>query len=79
MTSGELAATIVSVDPDDGRLVRLRFDLDGAALLRALYHAGQPVSYSYLERPAELWDVNHRFTSRPWAFESPSAALPIHG
>jgi len=77
VTSGELAATVVGADADDARLVRLRFELEGAALLRALYRAGQPISYSYLERPAELWDVNHRFSSRPWSFESPSAALPL--
>lgn len=77
VTSGELAATIVGIDRDDARLVRVRFDLEGAALLTALYHAGEPISYSYLERGAELWDVNHRFAARPWAFESPSAALPF--
>jgi S-adenosylmethionine:tRNA ribosyltransferase-isomerase len=77
VASGGLMATITGVDRENPRLVRVRFDLDGAALWAALYAAGRAISYSYLERAAELWDVNHRFASRPWAFEAPSAALPI--
>jgi len=77
VASGALVGTITGVDSEDPRLVRVRFELDGAALWAALYAAGRAISYSYLEHAAELWDVNHRFASRPWAFETPSAALPI--
>jgi S-adenosylmethionine:tRNA ribosyltransferase-isomerase len=77
VASGALAATITAVDRDEPRLVRLVFELDGAALWAGLYAAGRAISYSYLEQAAELWDVNHRFASRPWAFEAPSAALPL--
>lgn len=75
--SGALEATIVGVDSEDPALVRVRFGLVGAPLWGALYRAGHPISYSYHEHETELWDVNHRFASRPWAFESPSAALPL--
>ncbi|HWP07424.1 MAG TPA: S-adenosylmethionine:tRNA ribosyltransferase-isomerase [Polyangiaceae bacterium] len=77
VASGALMATITAVDRDEPRLLRVRFELDGAALWAALYAAGRAISYSYLEQVAELWDVNHRFAARPWAFETPSAALPI--
>jgi len=77
VTIDTLAGAIVGVDPVDSRLVRVRFELAGAALFRALYRAGHAISYAYHARASELWDVNHRFASRPWAFESPSAALPL--
>jgi S-adenosylmethionine:tRNA ribosyltransferase-isomerase len=35
------------------------------------------VQYAYLERALELWDVQNRYASRPWAFESPSAGRPL--
>ena len=75
--SGALRGTVVAVDRDDARLVRVRFEAAGAELFRALYAAGHVVSYSYLERESELWDVNGRFAGRPWAFEPPSAGLPL--
>lgn len=74
---GALEGTITGVERDEPRLVRVRFALEGARLWAALYAAGRAISYSYLEEAAELWDVTHRFASRPWAFETPSAALPI--
>ena len=74
---GALEAVVVAVDPAESTLVRVRFDLAGAPLWGALYGAGHAISYAYHERASELWDVNHRFAARPWAFESPSAALPL--
>jgi S-adenosylmethionine:tRNA ribosyltransferase-isomerase len=77
IASGELTATIVEVDRDEPALVTLRFDQVGAAFERALYARGEVVQYSHLERPLELWDVQSRFSARPWAFEPPSAGLPL--
>ena len=74
---GGLAATIVAVDATQPRLVTVRFDRGGAALWGALYRGARPIQYAYLERPLELWDVQNRFASRPWALESPSAGLPL--
>src|SRR5262249_14918386 len=50
-----------------------------AALWAAIYAAGRPVQYSYLSAPLELWDVQTAYASRPWAFEAPSAGLPLDG
>ena len=74
---GELSATVVSVDADEPRLLRVRFDRDGRGLFEALYRVGKLVQYAYLERPLELWDVQNRYASRPWAFEPPSAGRPL--
>jgi S-adenosylmethionine:tRNA ribosyltransferase-isomerase len=75
--AGTLRATVVDVDREDARLVALEFDAGGAELLRALYREGRVIQYSYVERPLELWDVQSRFAGRPWAFEPPSAGLPL--
>jgi S-adenosylmethionine:tRNA ribosyltransferase-isomerase len=77
LSFGALRATVASVDPGEPRLVRLRFDRDGRELYRALYEVGRVVQYSYVERPLELWDVQNRYASRPWAFEPPSAGRPL--
>jgi S-adenosylmethionine:tRNA ribosyltransferase-isomerase len=74
---GELRASVVEVDPNEPRLVRLRFDRDGREFLQALYRVGRVVQYAYVERPLELWDVQNRYASRPWAFEPPSAGRPL--
>jgi S-adenosylmethionine:tRNA ribosyltransferase-isomerase len=74
---GELRATVVCVDADEPRLLRVRFDRDGPELLGAIYRVGNVVQYAYVERPLELWDVQNRYASRPWAFEPPSAGRPI--
>ena len=73
-----LSASVVAVDPGEPRLVRVRFDRDGDALLEAIYRAGHVVQYSYVERPLELWDVQNRYAARPWAFELPSAGRPLN-
>ena len=75
--AGELCGRVSAVDPDEPRLIALHFELTGAELWAALYRVGRVVQYAYLERPLELWDVHNRFASRPWAFEPPSAGLPL--
>jgi S-adenosylmethionine:tRNA ribosyltransferase-isomerase len=72
-----LSAEIVHVDRDEPRLVRLRFEERGSALLRGLYASAKPVQYAYSAAPFELWDVQNTFSARPWAFELPSASRPI--
>ncbi|MET0410628.1 MAG: S-adenosylmethionine:tRNA ribosyltransferase-isomerase [Polyangiaceae bacterium] len=76
---GELVARIEAVAPESARLVRVRFASEGARFWSALYRAGKPVQYSYLERPLELWDVQTSYAARPWAVEAPSAGFPLTG
>lgn len=68
--SSELACEVVAVE--DRSLV-VRFDREGASLWRALYAHGRPIQYAHVTRDFELWHVQSRFASRPWAFEMPSA------
>jgi S-adenosylmethionine:tRNA ribosyltransferase-isomerase len=77
LAAGGLRGRIVAVDPDEPRLVTVRFGPIGADLLSALYRAGRVIQYSYLERPLELWDVQNGYAARPWAFEAPSAGLSL--
>lgn len=73
----DLAATVVDVDVTDPRLVRVRFETSGARFWRALYAHAKPIQYSYTTDPLQLWDVQNRYASRPWAFELPSAGRPL--
>jgi S-adenosylmethionine:tRNA ribosyltransferase-isomerase len=73
----DLKARVVSVDPRSERLVVVRFEGGGAELWRALYRHGKPVQYAYVSAPLELWHVQTRFASRPWAVEMPSAGRPL--
>jgi S-adenosylmethionine:tRNA ribosyltransferase-isomerase len=77
LAAGELRGRVVAVDARDPRLMSVRFEPVGAALLAALYRAGRVIQYSYLDRPLELWDVQNAYASRPWAFEPPSAGLSL--
>lgn len=77
IASGELTGAVVAVDAADPELVTVRFDQTGAAFERALYRRGRVVQYAYLTRELELWDVQSGFSARPWAFEPPSAGLPL--
>jgi S-adenosylmethionine:tRNA ribosyltransferase-isomerase len=70
---GGTFVTVTRVDPEEPRLVDVRFASSGAELFRALYGAGKPVQYAYLAREHELWDFQNAFASRPWALEMPSA------
>lgn len=72
-----LTAHVVEVDEAEPRLLRLQFQQSGAALWQALYRAGAPIQYSYLQAPLQLWDVQNRYAARPWAFELPSAGHPL--
>ncbi|HEY6725610.1 MAG TPA: S-adenosylmethionine:tRNA ribosyltransferase-isomerase [Polyangiaceae bacterium] len=79
-TAALLTASVVDLAPlgtaysPEHPLIALEFEADGAALWDALYRAGRPIQYSYVERPLEPWHVQNVFASRPWAFELPSAA-----
>ena len=76
--SQELHAVVAPVEgASSERLVRLRFDLDGDALWRALYRHGRPVQYSYAEGPLALYHVQTAYAARPWAVEEPSAGRPF--
>jgi S-adenosylmethionine:tRNA ribosyltransferase-isomerase len=73
----ELVAEVIQVDAQTPRLVRLRFESSGAAFFNALYRYARPIQYSYAARPLQLWEVQNRYASRPWAFELPSAGRPL--
>ncbi|HEU4405138.1 MAG TPA: S-adenosylmethionine:tRNA ribosyltransferase-isomerase [Polyangiaceae bacterium] len=75
--SAPLVARVERVSELSPRLVELRFEAEGAALWRALYAAGSPVQYSYLEGPLALWHVQTGYASRPWAAEGPSAGFAL--
>ncbi len=72
-----LAARVERVSELSPRLLDLRFELEGAALYRAIYATGRPVQYSYLEGPLSLWHVQTAYASRPWAAEAPSAGFAL--
>jgi S-adenosylmethionine:tRNA ribosyltransferase-isomerase len=72
-----LEATITGVSPRNPRLVSLRFDVPEDLLWPALYRAGRPVQYSYLEQPLALWTAQTVYGSRPWSAETPSAGWPF--
>jgi len=79
----ELVASVVAVSSFSPRAVTVRLALAGrpdaprADVWRALYRAGRPVQYAYVEQPLALWDVQNAWASRPWAFEVPSAGLSL--
>ncbi|MCU0686518.1 MAG: S-adenosylmethionine:tRNA ribosyltransferase-isomerase [Polyangiaceae bacterium] len=72
-----LAARVEHVSELSARLLKLRFEAEGAALWRALYAAGRPVQYSYLAGPLSLWHVQTSYAARPWAAEAPSAGFAL--
>ncbi len=75
LTLGELSATVTHVVRE--RVVRVELDARGGVLWQGLYSAGRPIQYSYLAGELELWHVQSRFASRPWAIEMPSAGRPL--
>ena len=75
--AAQLTARVVSVSPLSPRLVDVRFDRDGAALLAALYRLGRPVQYAHQDAPLDLWSVQTTYAARPWAVEMPSAGRPL--
>ena len=76
---GGLRALVHAVSPDSPRLVELRFNRDGDALLAAMHEQGRPVQYSYLDREFELGWFQTPFACTPCAVEMPSAGRPLHG
>jgi S-adenosylmethionine:tRNA ribosyltransferase-isomerase len=72
-----LAAIVARALALSPRLVELSFDAEGDALWAALYHAGRPISYSYLDQALPLWAVQTVYAGRPWACEMPSAGRPL--
>jgi S-adenosylmethionine:tRNA ribosyltransferase-isomerase len=72
-----LTARIVARSPLSPRLVEIRFDRQGSELWAALYAAGKPVQYSYLQGELPLWSVQTVYGARPWAAEMPSAGRPL--
>jgi S-adenosylmethionine:tRNA ribosyltransferase-isomerase len=74
---GGLGALVTRVDTEEYRLVEVEFDRTGADFFRALYAGGRPIQYAHVPEPLDLWTVQNRFSSRPWAFEAPSAGRPL--
>lgn len=72
-----LEATITAIDPRAPRLLTLRFDVDEDGLWAALYRAGAPIQYAYLEEELALWSVQSAFAGPPWAAEMASAGRPL--
>jgi S-adenosylmethionine:tRNA ribosyltransferase-isomerase len=73
----DLSASIAQVSPSSPRLVELAFDTQGARFWSALYRAGRPIQYAYLDAPLPLWHVQTSYGSRPWCAELPSAGRPL--
>jgi S-adenosylmethionine:tRNA ribosyltransferase-isomerase len=73
----DLSAVIEEVSRASPRLVHLAFCERGARLWSALYRHGRPIQYAYVARPLDLWHVQTRYASRPWAAELPSAGRPL--
>lgn len=72
-----LRARVIAISDISPRLVRVRFDRAGAALWGAIYAAGRPIQYAYLEHALELWAIQTAYATRPWAVELPSAGRPL--
>jgi S-adenosylmethionine:tRNA ribosyltransferase-isomerase len=73
----DLSAVVEEVSPLSPRLVDLAFRERGAQLWSALYRHGRPIQYAYVAGPLDLWHVQTRYASRPWAAELPSAGRPL--
>jgi S-adenosylmethionine:tRNA ribosyltransferase-isomerase len=72
-----VGATVGAIDARSERLVDVRFDVQGPALVDAIYRHGRPVQYSHLRVDLDLWDVQTVYAARPWAVEMPSAGRPL--
>lgn len=70
-----LRARISMVSPQHSRLVSVVFEAEGADLWRAMYQAGRPIQYSYLEEDLQVWDQQTIFAGPPIAVEPPSAGF----
>jgi S-adenosylmethionine:tRNA ribosyltransferase-isomerase len=74
---GELRASVVARSALSPRLLQVRFDRQGAALLAAIYRHGRPVQYAYHPQALPLRDFQTPYATRPWAAEMPSAGRPL--
>ena len=74
---GALAAEVAAVSALSPRLVSLRFAGSMDEVWAGLFREGRPVQYSYLAHELPLWAVQTVYSSRPWAFEMPSAGRPL--
>jgi S-adenosylmethionine:tRNA ribosyltransferase-isomerase len=79
LTLGSLDAWVSAVSPVSPRLLVVQFEQAGAAFWSALYHSGKPVQYAYVNGELELWHVQNRYATRPWAVEAPSAGFILTG
>jgi S-adenosylmethionine:tRNA ribosyltransferase-isomerase len=71
---GSLSGVVVAAS--SARLVTVRFDARDA-FWPALYAAGRPIQYSYVDAPFDLFHVQTSYASRPWSMEMPSAGRPL--
>lgn len=72
-----LDADVVAVAEVSPRLVGLAFSASDEDVWRAIYAAGSPVQYAYVQRTLHLWDVQTAYASAPVALEMPSAGRPL--
>lgn len=70
-----LSLEVCSVDPQNGRLLKLSFL--GKHFLSELYLMGHPIQYSYQENALELWHVQTPLAQLPLSVEAPSALFPF--
>jgi S-adenosylmethionine:tRNA ribosyltransferase-isomerase len=75
--SPELTARVAAISIRSRRQVDLAFDLEGSALVNAIYAIGRPIQYAHVPAPLDLWSVQNAYASRPWAVENPSAGRPL--
>jgi S-adenosylmethionine:tRNA ribosyltransferase-isomerase len=73
----EGSAVVRKISPRSGRLVDIDFERDVVDAWSLIYRIGNPIQYSYADRPYSLWDVQTPFAGRPWAAEMPSAGRPL--
>lgn len=73
----QLVVEVEARSPLSARLLTVRFGGPRDALDAALYRAGRPVQYAYLERELPLWAVQTAYAARPWAVEPASAGLGL--
>ncbi|MGZ3695240.1 MAG: S-adenosylmethionine:tRNA ribosyltransferase-isomerase [Bdellovibrionota bacterium] len=75
VASPHLEMEVLSVDPQQGRLLKLFFSNED--FLSELYRMAQPIQYSYQEKTLDLWDVQTPLAQIPISVEAPSALFPF--
>ena len=74
--SPELSAIVRAVDWKFPRLIEIEFS--SVNLMKALYQAGNPIQYSYLQEKLAVWDQQTLFSGPPLSVEPPSAAFQLN-